>query len=123
MLEIIVSILILTGAIFNLIGSIGLVKLPDFFTRLHAPTKATTLGVGSILLASFIYFNFKTDTLSLHEILITMFLFISAPIGAHLMAKSAIFIKKNEEEKRKQQIWFRNSKINCKKPKNRLSFC
>ncbi|OQR42181.1 Na+/H+ antiporter subunit G [Aliarcobacter cryaerophilus] len=91
MLEIIVSILILTGAIFNLIGSIGLVKLPDFFTRLHAPTKATTLGVGSILLASFIYFNF-------------MFLFITAPIGAHLMAKSAIFIKKNEEEKRKQQI-------------------
>jgi Mg2+ and Co2+ transporter CorA len=64
MLEIIVSILILIGAIFNLIGSIGLVKLPDFFTRLHAPTKATTLGIGSILLASFIYFNFKTDTLS-----------------------------------------------------------
>ena len=104
MLEIIVSILILTGAIFNLIGSIGLVKLPDFFTRLHAPTKATTLGVGSILLASFIYFNFKTDTLSLHEILITKFIFITARIGAHLMAKSAIFIKKNEEEKRKQQI-------------------
>lgn len=123
MLEIIVSILILIGAIFNLIGSIGLVKLPDFFTRLHAPTKATTLGIGSILVASFIYFNFKTDTLSLHEILITMFLFITAPIGAHLMAKSTIFIKKNEEEKRKQQIWFRSSKINCKKPKNRLSFC
>ena len=123
MLEIIVSILILTGAIFNLIGSIGLVKLPDFFTRLHSSTMVISLGVGSILLASFIYFNFKTDTLSLHEILITMFLFITAPIGAHLMAKSAIFIKKNEEEKRKQQIWFRSSKINCKKPKNRLSFC
>ena len=93
MLEIIVSILILTGAIFNLIGSIGLVKLPDFFTRLHAPTKATTLGVGSILVASFIYFNFKTNTLSLHDIVITMVFFVTAPIGAVFSAKWAIFLE------------------------------
>ena len=91
-LEILISILILIGAFFILVGSIGLVKLPDFFTRLHAPTKATTLGVGSILIASTIYFSFTSGELSLHEVLITIFLFITAPISAHLMAKSAIHL-------------------------------
>lgn len=104
MFEIIISILVFIGAVFTLIGSIGLVKLPDFFTRLHAPTKSTTLGVGAILLASTLYFTFKTGDLSLHEVLITLFLFITAPVSAHLMAKSAIHIKKNEDKKKEQQI-------------------
>ncbi|MCK9337298.1 MAG: Na+/H+ antiporter subunit G [Arcobacteraceae bacterium] len=94
MFEIIISILILLGAFFTLVGSIGLVKLPDFFTRLHAPTKATTLGVGAILVASSIYFSVTTDELSLHEILITFFLFLTAPISAHMMAKAALHLKK-----------------------------
>ena len=93
MLDWILSALILIGAFFTLVGSIGLYKLPDFFMRLHGPTKATTLGVGAILIASAIYFTFKTDALSLHEILITVFLFITAPVSAHLMAKAAIHIK------------------------------
>ncbi len=101
MLEIIIAILVLLGAFFTLVGSIGLVKLPDFFTRLHAPTKATTLGVGAVLLASTLYFSFNTGEISLHEILITLFLFITAPISAHLMAKSAIHIKKNEDKLKK----------------------
>lgn len=100
MFEIVIAILVFIGAVFTLVGSIGLAKLPDFFTRLHAPTKATTLGVGSILLASTLYFTFKTSELSLHEVLITIFLFITAPISAHLMAKSAIHIKKNEEKEK-----------------------
>ncbi len=94
MFEFIISLLIFLGAFFTLVGSIGLVKLPDFFTRLHAPTKATTLGVGAVLVASTLYFTFTTGELSLHEVLITLFLFITAPISAHLMAKSAIHIKK-----------------------------
>jgi multicomponent K+:H+ antiporter subunit G len=52
MTEIIVSFFLLVGAGFALIGSIGLVRLPDFFSRLHGPTKATTLGVGGMLIAS-----------------------------------------------------------------------
>ena len=101
MFEIIISILVLLGAFFILVGSIGLIKLPDFFTRLHAPTKATTLGVGSILVASSIYFSVTTDGLSLHEILITIFLFITAPISAHLMAKAALHLQKKEQNKSK----------------------
>ena len=93
MFEWILSALILIGAFFTLVGSIGLYKLPDFFMRLHGPTKATTLGVGALLIASALYFSFNTDQISLHEVLITIFLFITAPVSAHLMAKAAIHIK------------------------------
>ena len=54
--EWVVSILLLFGGTFILIGSIGLIKLPDFFMRLHGPTKATTLGMASMLIAAMVYF-------------------------------------------------------------------
>jgi multicomponent K+:H+ antiporter subunit G len=91
-MEWLLSALILIGAGFTLVGSIGLAKLPDFYTRLHGPTKATTLGVGAILIASAVYFSLH-QSLSLHELLITLFLFITAPVSAHLMAKAAIHIR------------------------------
>ena len=56
MLELLLSALILLGAGFTLIGSLGLLRLRDFYSRLHAPTKATTLGVGSLLIASAVFF-------------------------------------------------------------------
>ena len=99
MFEITLAILVLVGAFFTLVGSIGIVKLPDFFTRLHGPTKATTLGAGAILIASSIFFFVSSGELSLHEILITFFLFITAPISAHLMAKSALHLKQKENNK------------------------
>ena len=80
--------LILAGAVFTFIGSLGLARLRDFYTRLHGPTKATTLGVGCLLLASSLYFS--RDGVSLHEGLITLFLFITAPVSAHLLAKAAL---------------------------------
>ncbi len=88
--EVIVGSFILIGALFALIGSVGLARLPDFFTRLHGPTKATTLGIGGMLIASAIYFSSQTGTLSLHELLITLFLFITAPITGHMLAKTAL---------------------------------
>ncbi len=92
-MELILSFLILTGAIFTFIGSLGLARLRDFYTRLHGPTKATTLGVGSLLVASSIYFSNQGQGISLHEILITLFLFITAPVSAHLLAKAALHQK------------------------------
>ena len=89
-LDIILSLLLLAGGILVLIGSIGLVRLPDFYTRLHAPTKATTLGMGTLLIASMLYTLKTSGTMSVHELLITLFLFISAPLVAHLLAKSAM---------------------------------
>jgi multicomponent K+:H+ antiporter subunit G len=93
MLELLLSILILIGGTFTLIGSLGLLRLRDFYSRLHAPTKATTLGVGSLLIASALFFSTHEDGLSLHEVLVTIFLFITAPVGAHLMAKAALHMR------------------------------
>lgn len=90
MIEAIVSILIIIGATFTLIGSIGLLRLPDIFTRLHGPTKATTLGVGSIVIASMVHASTLGDGLSLRELAISLFLFITAPVVAHLISKAAI---------------------------------
>ncbi|HNF90885.1 MAG TPA: Na+/H+ antiporter subunit G [Accumulibacter sp.] len=86
-----VAALIVLGALFVLLGSIGLARLPDFLTRLHGPTKATTLGVGALLLASAIFFSScENGGISLHELAILFFLFISAPVTAHLLAKAAL---------------------------------
>lgn len=93
MLEYVLSFLILTGAVFTFIGSLGLARLKDFYTRLHGPTKATTLGVGSLLIASAVFFSTRGAGLSLHEVLVTLFLFITAPVSAHLLAKAALHLR------------------------------
>jgi multicomponent K+:H+ antiporter subunit G len=85
-----VAFFLLLGGAFVLIGSIGLTRMPDFFTRLHGPTKATTLGMGGILLGSMFYFSTSPGTISVHELLITIFLLITAPISAHMLIKTAL---------------------------------
>lgn len=90
MIEIIASIFLLLGAAFALIGSLGLAKLPDFFTRLHGPSKATTLGLGGILIASAVHGLSTADGPGLRPILITAFLFLTAPVSANLLARAAL---------------------------------
>ncbi|MDP2152358.1 MAG: Na+/H+ antiporter subunit G [Methylotenera sp.] len=90
--EYLISFLILVGAGFTLLGSIGLARLPDFFMRVHGPTKTTTLGVGAMVMASAIYFTVTGDGVSLHEVVATVFLFITAPVSAHLLTKAALHI-------------------------------
>lgn len=90
--EVIMSVLMLIGAGFALIGAYGLVKLSDYYRRLHGPTKATTLGVGAVLIASSLYFSLRDPGVSLHELLITLFLFITAPVSAHMLAKAALHL-------------------------------
>jgi multicomponent K+:H+ antiporter subunit G len=88
--EMVVSVFILVGATFALIGSIGLARLPDFYSRLHGPTKATTLGVGALLLASVVHLSVYKGALTLHEVLISLFLFMTAPVSAHLLVRAAL---------------------------------
>lgn len=90
MLETISAILIILGATFSLIGSVGLVKFPDIYMRLHGPTKATTLGVGGILLGTMIVIFLQGEIVAVRELLITAFLFLTAPVSAHLIAKAAL---------------------------------
>lgn len=89
-IEALVALFLLLGSLFALIGAIGLYRLPDFYTRLHGPTKATTLGVGGMVIASMIHFSVSEQSLSLHELLITLFLFITAPVSCHMLAKAAL---------------------------------
>jgi len=85
--ELLVTFFLVAAGIFGLVGSVGLVKLPNPMARLHAPTKATTLGIGGVLLASMMQSLFVNGALSLHELLITLFLFLTAPVSAHFIAK------------------------------------
>jgi multicomponent K+:H+ antiporter subunit G len=90
LIDLVVSFFLLVGAFFALVGSIGLVRLRDFYSRLHGPTKATTLGVGGMLAASAIHFSTRGNGVSLHEVLVIMFLFMTAPVSAHLVARAAL---------------------------------
>lgn len=92
-IEILVSLALVTGAGFALVGSWGLAKLPDFYMRLHGPSKASTMGVGGMLIGSMIYFGFHEGTISLHEMLITLFMVLSTPVSAHMLAKAALHLK------------------------------
>jgi multicomponent K+:H+ antiporter subunit G len=88
-LEPVVAALVIIGALFTLIGSLGLLRMPDFFMRLHGPSKATTIGIGSLLVASALFMSFRGDGLSLHEFMISLFIGITSPVGSHLLAKAA----------------------------------
>jgi multicomponent K+:H+ antiporter subunit G len=86
--EIIISLLLVTGGIFGLVGSLGLLKLRQPMQRLHAPTKATTAGVGAALVASVLSSDWLHDQLTWHELLIVIFLFLTAPVTANFLAKA-----------------------------------
>lgn len=96
--EILVTVLLVCGGIFGLVGSFGLVKLPDQMTRLHAPTKAATLGVGGVLMGSMAWFAFFGDKPSWHELLITLFLFMTAPITGLMLAKAHMHMSWRPDE-------------------------
>ena len=90
--DILISVSLVISGIFGLVGSFGMIKLPDPMMRLHAPTKATTLGVGGALIASMLYFYFVVGQLSFHELMITLFLFLTAPITGHFIAKTHLHL-------------------------------
>ncbi|SFR43241.1 multisubunit potassium/proton antiporter, PhaG subunit (TC 2.A.63.1.1) [Marinobacter gudaonensis] len=90
--EYLIAALLLLGGAFTLIGAIGLARLPDFYTRLHGPTKATTVGVGAIMLSSVVFFSARGEGIGISEILITVFLLMTAPVSANILAKAAMHI-------------------------------
>ena len=90
--EYLIAALLVLGGSFGLIGSFGLLKLKAPMQRLHAPTKATTLGVGGVLLASMLL-GWARGEPAVHELLITLFLFVTAPVSANLMAMAALHLQ------------------------------
>jgi len=87
--EIIALGLMFIGAIFTFIAALGVVRLPDLFMRMHANTKSATLGVGFIMLGAVVYFGDVTVTA--RAVAVVLFLFITAPISSHLLARAAYF--------------------------------
>ncbi len=93
-----IAAMLLVSAFTALTGSFALVKFSDFYKRLHGPTKATTLGVGGVLIASAVYFSVRGPGLSVHEVLIALFLFLTAPISAHLLVKAAMHLARVDRD-------------------------
>lgn len=87
--EVVASLLLLVGLGFTLVGSIGLVRLPDFYTRMHAPTKASTLGVSTILGAAALTLPGGALAVGLKALLVITLLFLTAPVAAHMLARAA----------------------------------
>ena len=98
MIDILIAFLVVVGSGFMLIGSFGLIKLPDLMTRIHAPTKATTLGVGTILAASIVFAISTSGKISVNETLIILFLFGTAPVSAHFISRAYVHMHCHDPE-------------------------
>lgn len=90
-LAIMVSALVLLGALLTLAGCLGLVRLKSFYLRIHAPTMGTSMGGGLILLASSIYFTITQERLVVHELMIFLFVTITTPVTLMLLARASLF--------------------------------
>lgn len=87
--ELVVSLFILIGAGFAILGSLGLLRLPDFFARLHAPTKSATLGVGALLCGAILIPLAQGSAPGLAELMLTFLVFITAPVSANMLSLAA----------------------------------
>lgn len=94
--QIAIAAALVVGGVFSLVGVIGMLRFPDFYMRLHAPTKASTLGVGGVLVASLLM-GWSQGRLAVPELLITLFIFLTAPVSANLLAQAALHLRVRSE--------------------------
>lgn len=85
-----VAILLVISGLLTLIGSLGLLRLKSFYSRMHAPTLGNTLGVFCVLVASILVSSVLEQRVVIHQILITVLLVITSPVTAILLMRSAI---------------------------------
>jgi len=93
-MDLIICILILTGSMFFLIASLGLIRFKDLFSRMHATTKATSFGILLILIG--VSLSFDLVSVYIKGALIIVFIYITAPLAAHAIAKSSDELKDND---------------------------
>ena len=84
------ALLLIVGGLCALIGAVGLLRLRDFYSRMHPPTMGTTLGVGCVCLASMLVSSALSHRAVVHEVLIAVFMVISTPVSAILLMRAAI---------------------------------
>jgi len=95
--EIVTAVLVVGGAAFAAIGSFGLVRLPTFFHRIHAPALGATAGVGCIVLATIVFFSARDGELFLHAVLISLFIGLTAPITTIFLMRAALFRERQKK--------------------------
>jgi multicomponent K+:H+ antiporter subunit G len=89
--EIVVAVLVLMGAALALLGSIGLLRLPTFFERVHAPSIIATSASWSIMHGSLLFFSLKNRELAAHPLLIALFLAITVPVTTIFLMRAGLF--------------------------------
>lgn len=89
--ELITGVFCVVGAFFAAVGSFGLVRLPTFFRRIHAPTLGATVGVWSLTIATIVYFSVQGHSLFLHAVLIAGFVALTAPVTTIFLVRAALF--------------------------------
>lgn len=92
----IVGVLLIAGAMVALIGSIGLLRMPSFYERVHPPTMGSSLGVALIALASIVCFSVLQSRPSVHEILILIFVTLTTPVTFMLLGRAALYRDRTE---------------------------
>ena len=93
----IVAFLVLAGAAVTLIGSVGLLRMRTFYQRLHPPTLGSTLGLALIVAASIVCFSVLRSRLSVHELLIGIFVTLTTPVTFMLLARAALYRDRSEK--------------------------
>lgn len=93
------ALLVLIGAAVTLIGSLGLLRLGNFYARVHAPTLGTTLGMASILIGSALFFSVLETRPVVHEILIAVFITLTTPVTLMLLVRAALYRDRTEDSR------------------------
>ncbi|MDB5891239.1 MAG: monovalent cation/proton antiporter, MnhG/PhaG subunit [Polaromonas sp.] len=96
--EIATAFFAVLGAAFAAVGSFGLVRLPHFFNRIHAPTLGATAGAWCMTLATIIYFSAQGSSLFLHAVLISVFIALTAPVTTIFLTRAALFRQRQAGE-------------------------
>ena len=94
------AILLMAGSLLAAIGALGLLRLPDFFMRMHPPALGSTLGAGCVLLASILVSSAASGRPVVHAVLISLFVVITAPVTAMLLARAAIYRSRRRTRER-----------------------
>ncbi|QHS22841.1 Na+/H+ antiporter subunit G [Virgibacillus sp. MSP4-1] len=89
MTEIVISVFLIIGTFITLSGSLGILRFPDVYTRLHAATKASTLGVAGVLIGAFLFMYFDVEIISGKLILGIIFILLTAPVSGHMISRAA----------------------------------
>ena len=98
--DLLASFLLVTGALLTLIGSIGLLRLPNLFARIHAPTLGNTLGLGCVLLASILVASIQAERLVFQEVLITLFVVATSPVTTTLLMRAGMYRRRTDPSKK-----------------------